>query len=83
MQPLTKRLNELRSQIDAALLRLRIDERVAQINDIEAQLATSEVWNNPHHAQDISRQVAALKKMVDPWLTLKSQADDMLELMYA
>lgn len=81
MQPLTKRLNELRSQIDAALLRLRIDERVAQINDIEAQLATSEVWNNPHHAQDISRQVAALKKMVDPWLTLKSQADDMLELM--
>lgn len=81
MQPLTKRLNELRPQIDAALLRLRIDDRQAQIGEIEAQLATSDIWHNPQHAQDISRQLSALKKMVDPWLTLKAQADDMLELM--
>ncbi|MGV9002259.1 MAG: peptide chain release factor 2 [Candidatus Saccharimonadaceae bacterium] len=81
MQPLTKRLNELRPQIDAALSRLHIEKRQAQIDDIESQLATSEIWHNPQHAQDISRQLSALKKMVDPWLTLKSQADDMLELM--
>jgi len=81
MQPLTKRLNELRPQIDAALGRLHIDERRAQIEEMEAQLSTSEIWHNPQHAQDLSRQLAALKKMVDPWLTLKAQADDMLELM--
>lgn len=81
MQPLIKRLNDLRPQIDAALLRLHIEERQAQIEDIEGQLSTSEIWHNPQHAQDISRQLAALKKMVDPWLTLKAQADDMLELM--
>ncbi len=81
MQPLIKRLNDLRPQIDAALLRLRIDERQAYIDDIEAQLSTSEIWHNPQHAQDISKQLAALKRMVDPWLTLKAQADDLLELM--
>ncbi len=81
MQPLIKRLNDLRPQIDAALLRLRIDERQAHIDDIEAQLSTSEIWHNPQHAQDISKQLAALKRMVDPWLTLKAQADDLLELM--
>ncbi|MGH7217881.1 MAG: peptide chain release factor 2 [Candidatus Microsaccharimonas sp.] len=81
MQPLTKRLNELRPQIDAALLRLHIDEKQAQIDDMEAQLSTSEIWHNPQFAQDLSRQLAALKKMVDPWLTLKAQTDDMLELM--
>ncbi len=81
MQPLTKRLNELRPQIDAALSRLHIESRQAQIDDIESQLSTSEVWHNPNYAQDISRQLSALKKMVDPWLTLKAQADDMLELM--
>lgn len=81
MQPLIKRLNELRPQITAALERLRIEERQAQINDIEIQLSTSEIWHNPQHAQDISRQLAALKKMVDPWVTLKAQTDDMLELM--
>ena len=81
MQPLLKRLNELRTQIDAALERLHIKDRQAQIDDMEAQLSTSEIWHNPQHAQDISRQLAALKKMVEPWITLKAQADDMLELM--
>ena len=81
MQPLIKRLNDLRPQIDAALGRLRIDEKRASIEDMEAQLSTSEIWHNPQYAQDISKQLAALKKMVDPWLTLKTQADDLLEFM--
>jgi len=81
MQPLIRRLNDLRPQIDAALGRLRIDEKRASIDDIEAQLSTSEIWHNPSYAQDISKQLAALKKMVDPWLTLKTQADDLLEFM--
>lgn len=81
MQPLIRRLNTLRPQIDAALSRLHIENRQAQIDDIETQLSTSEIWHNPQYAQDISKQLSALKKMVDPWLTLKSQADDMLELM--
>jgi len=81
MQPLKKRLNDLRPQIDAALERLHIDDKRAAIDDIETQLSTSEIWHNPQYAQDISKQVSALKKMVDPWLTLKAQADDLLEFM--
>lgn len=81
MQPLVKRLHDLRPQIDAALVRLRIDEKQAQIDDLESQLATSEIWHNPQHAQDLSKQLAALKRMVDPWVTLSAQAGDMLELM--
>jgi peptide chain release factor 2 len=81
MQPLLKRLNELNSQVAAALERLHIDDKQAQIDDMEAQLSTSEIWHNPHHAQDLSRQLAAIKKMVDPWLTLQAQVDDIQELM--
>lgn len=81
MQPLVKRLNELLPQIDAALLRLHIEDKQVQIDEMEAQLSTSEIWHNPQHAQDLSKQLAALKKMVDPWVTLKTQATDMLELM--
>lgn len=81
MQPLIKRLNDLRPQIDAALVRLRIDEKQVTIDEMETQLSTSEIWHNPQYAQDLSKQLAALKKMVDPWLTLKAQADDLLELM--
>lgn len=81
MQPLVKRLNDLRPQIAAALSRLHIEDKQAHIDDLEAQLATSEIWNNPHNAQDLSKQLAALKKMVDPWLTLQAQTDDISELM--
>ena len=81
MQPLQKRIQILQSQIGAALQTLVIDEKQAQIAALEAQLSTSEVWHNPSHAQDLSRQLAALQKTVDPWLTLAAQADDLLELM--
>ena len=81
MQPLLKRLNDLRTQITVALERLHIDDKQAQISDMEAQLSTSEIWHNPQHAQELSKQLAALKKMVDPWVTLQAQATDMLELM--
>lgn len=81
MQPLVKRLNELSTQIEAALVRLHVEARQGEIEALEAQLATSEIWHNPQHAQDLSKQLAASKRMVDPWLTLKAQVDDIQELM--
>lgn len=81
MQPLKKRLNSLQSQIAAAYERLKLVDKLAVINDLEIQLSTSEIWNNPQNAQNLSKQLAALKKMVDPWVTIKAQADDMLELI--
>ena len=76
MQPLLKRLSELCASIDAAYTRLHIEDREKTIDELEVQLSTSEIWHNPTHAQELSKQLAALKKMVDPWATLKTQAND-------
>ncbi|MFY9228470.1 MAG: peptide chain release factor 2 [Candidatus Microsaccharimonas sp.] len=81
MQPLIKRLNELRPQIDAALMRLNIAAKQQEINHLDQLMATSEIWNNPTDAQAKSKQLAALRNLVDPWLTLQAQASDMDELM--
>jgi peptide chain release factor 2 len=81
MQPLIKRLKELGAQITAALARLAVDAKNSEIEHLEAQMATPEIWNNPTYAQGLSKQLAALKSMVDPWLTLRAQTDDMIELM--
>lgn len=81
MQPLLKRLKSLRISIEAAVARLHLETKQDQIADFESQLATSEIWNNPHYAQDLSKQLAALKKMVDPWVTLEAQTNDLAELM--
>jgi len=81
MQPLIKRLNDLRPQIDAAVTRLDIPARQLEIDALDAQLSTPEIWNNPTDAQAKSKQVAAMRSLVEPWMTLQAQASDMLELM--
>jgi peptide chain release factor 2 len=81
MQPLFKRLKELSSEVDAAIKRLDIATRQDEIQKLEAELATSEIWNNPTNAQAKSKELAALKSLVDPWVTLQSQSQDLLEMM--
>jgi peptide chain release factor 2 len=81
MQPLEKRIETLRREIDTAYARLAIDEKVIKIATFEQELATSEIWNNPSYAQEKSKQLAALSGLVRPWQTLKAQVADIVELM--
>jgi peptide chain release factor 2 len=48
---------------------------------LDEQLAVPEVWNDPNHAQELSKHGAALRATIDPWHTLSSQVNDILELM--
>lgn len=81
MQPLIRRINDLRPQINAAIERLQLAQKEQDIIDLERQLAQPEIWHNPTNAQAKSKQLAALRSGVDPWRTLQTQADDLIELM--
>lgn len=81
MQPLLKRIKLLSGQIAAACERLAIADKQAIIAELEAELATSEIWNNPTIAQDKSKQLSALNTIVDPWVTLRAQVADIVELI--
>ena len=81
MQPLLKRLEGLRQSISDAYERLAIDAKAQQAHVIEAELAAPEIWNNPAYAQEKSKQLAALNATIGPWQTLRTQANDIQELM--
>lgn len=81
MQPLTKRIRLLSHQIDVAFQRLAIATKQQTIKALEVELATSEIWNNPSYAQDRSKQLSALMHMVEPWLIMQAQVNDMTELI--
>ena len=81
MQPLLKHLHTLQADVLTAYTQLAIDAKVAQANDVEAELAQPEIWNNPTYAQEKSKQLAALNTMAQPWVTLKAQVSDIAELM--
>lgn len=81
MQPLEKRVQVLKADVETAYAQLSIDDKAAQLDTIDAQLAVPEVWNNPTDAQAKSKQQAALADMVQPWQTLRAQVADIEELM--
>lgn len=81
MQPLIKRVSELRPQIDAAIARLNISEKQEEAAELERKLSAPEVWNNPTDAQAKSKQLAAIRSLIDPWLTLQTQTNDLVEMM--
>lgn len=81
MQPLLKRLEQLRSALHDAYDRLAIDEKAATLAQAEQEMAAPEIWNNPDYAQAKSKQLAALAATVQPWQTLKAQVGDIEELM--
>lgn len=81
MQPLRKRVGELLEQIDQAYASLDITAKSKELAAIDGQLADGNVWANPERAQILARESAALKNQIDPWLILRSQANDLLELL--
>jgi peptide chain release factor 2 len=81
MQPLSKRLDTLRQAIAVAYDQLAIDDKAEQAGAVERELSSPEIWNNPSYAQEKSKQLAALHSMVEPWQILKTQTNDINELM--
>lgn len=81
MQPLQKRIEQLRQDISDAWQRSAIDAKQQELKSVDAQLANSDVWANVEYAQRLSKESAALRSQVEPWVTLKGQASDLIELL--
>lgn len=81
MQPLQKRIDHLQSACAEAWARLQIDSKQSELTLLDQQLADSEVWNDSERAQLLSKQAAALRSLIEPWLTLRSQLQDVEELV--
>jgi peptide chain release factor 2 len=60
---------------------LDIASKQVKIIILTDELADSNVWNNPIQAQAKSKQLAMFLSIVEPWVILKVQSSDMLELM--
>lgn len=81
MQPLKKRLVILEEQFTTAHDKLGIAKKQRQLSELETELAHPELWNNPVHATEVNKQFAALDAEVTPWVTLRAQIRDIIELM--
>ena len=81
MFELQKRLDALKASFETVWQKLDIDNRLEQLANLEAEVAVPEIWNNPDIAREKTTKVAQLHDALDPWTLLKTQINDLAELM--
>ena len=80
-EDLAKRLRQLAEDIDVAIGKLGLEDKKAHLTELEEQVSSPEIWHNPDHAQAVTRELANLKAVVQPWPVLQTQVTDSLELL--
>jgi peptide chain release factor 2 len=70
----------LQKEIGTALTRLHFEELSAKKNAIDSKVAASDFWSEPQSAQVLVKQQAKLERRLAPWMDLKKDITDIVEL---
>ncbi|MBR0134247.1 peptide chain release factor 2 [Candidatus Saccharibacteria bacterium] len=81
MFDLQKRLDSLKTEFENVWQKLDIDKKLQELAALEEEVAVPEIWNNPDNAREKTTQVANMHDELDPWTLLKTQINDISELM--
>lgn len=81
MEKLRFRCEDILREVEKADFKLNFKKLQSEISTLEVEISSPEIWNNPKNAQEKMRILGNLKKTLDPWITLKCQIGDILELM--
>lgn len=80
-ESLSKRLTNLRSNLDQAWQKLELDQKLTKVNKLEIAVAAPELWLNPDQARQTHEELAHLSSLVEPWQLLRTQLTDLDELL--
>ena len=81
MFDIQKRLETLKADFEQSWQKLDIGMRLLELDALETELAVPEIWNNPDEAREKNIQAANLHAELDDWSLLRTQLDDISELL--
>ena len=81
MQELSKRLLDLKGVFLKAYEKLSIDEKLSEVAKLEKEVAEPEIWKDVKKATEKNQELARLNEEVQDWVLLKTQINDMGELI--
>ncbi|MBR3056104.1 peptide chain release factor 2 [Candidatus Saccharibacteria bacterium] len=81
MQDLMKRLTVLEGEFLKSYEKLEIAEKVEQVAELEREVAEPEIWRDVKAATEKNQELARLNEEVEPWEILRTQIEDLKELM--
>ena len=81
MQDLNKRLLVLENDFLQVYQKLKIDEKLARLAELEKETADPDIWKDVEKATAKNQELARLSSEVQPWELLKTQISDLKELI--
>lgn len=81
MQDIEKRLSILEQEFQKTYERLKIEEKIAEVAELEKTVADPDIWHDVKKATEMNQHLSQLSDEVQPWQLLKTQITDMKELI--
>lgn len=81
MDKLKARVADILNELEKVSLKLDLENKRNQITELETEISNPEIWLNPKNAQEKVKKLADLKKVIHPWVVLKTQVEDISELI--
>ena len=76
-----KRLQALQTDFQNSWQKLNLDAQLAELHSLEQAAAEPELWLNPERAKSVHTALARQTAETEPWVLLKTQLDDLGELL--
>ena len=81
MEDLKKTAEQLASEVDQALVQLKIDELEVELGKLQIQSQAADFWSDNQAAQATMQQISKLEGRVAPWRDLQKQVAETAELL--
>lgn len=82
MEQLAKKAALLKTEIDGAANRLKIDHLVSERQRLQNEMNSPDFWKDNQAAQITAKREAALARQTEPWLKLMTSIDELIELIH-
>lgn len=76
-----KKLRDLRDEFSATWQKLNLDHKLEEKSNLEQAVSQPDLWKNPEKARETTEQLSHLENELHAWLMLKSQLEDLSELI--
>ncbi len=81
MQELKKELTELKTEFTELYTKMKIGEKAEAAAVLETEVAEPEIWKDIKTATEKNQELAKLSNEIQPWELLKTQIDDLTEML--
>ena len=81
MKDIEKRLADLKEDFLKVWEKLDVEGKLKQLADLEREVAEPEIWHDVAKATEKNQELSRLKDETEPWVLLRTQIDDMGELL--